>query len=61
MLSGCWLKMGTVMSSDTGLLCSVCTELDVCSKVQIAFLTFFGESVAQETTELLIIALQAGS
>lgn len=55
MLVGCQLGVGTVMTSDAGLLCSVCAELDVCSKVQISLLTFCVDSVTQRMTELLII------
>jgi len=54
-LAGCGLRVGTVMTSGGGLLCLVCTELDVCSKAQISLLTFCGESVAQRTIELLVI------
>lgn len=57
MLAGCQLRMGTAMTSDAGLLCAACTELDVCSKMQISFLNFFfcGDSVAQRMTDLLLI------
>lgn len=61
MLAGCQLGAGTVMTGNEDLLCSMCTELDVCSKVQGSLLTFCVDSVAQRTTELLISSFQAGS